>query len=200
MSNYGNPYGYSAPSYATPHVAGQGVQAKISMPDVADMGGKGQVPWVRFPYYPTAPFYSTDPNIGYQTRFYGATLLPTDADFALNQEALRNIQFDIPVRMIAINGAAVDTTNLLTVNEGTMNLQYLFRIEYTTGDQLMTAARLATTVVGTQSNPGELGGTGYTIDQGGSLTLGITPLRVNTRIDITLVCLEMRGRSNLIGR
>jgi hypothetical protein len=76
---------------------------------------------------------------------------------------------------------------------------FLFRVEYTTGDRLMTAARLASTVVGTQENPGEIGGTGYTIDQGASLVLGITPLAnapANFRIDITLVCLEVRGQSN----
>ena len=42
------------------------------------------------------------------------------------------------------------------------NDTYLFRAEYTTGDKLHTAARLGSTVLGTDENPGELGGAGYT--------------------------------------
>jgi hypothetical protein len=72
----------------------------------------------------------------------------------------------------------------------------LFRVEYTTGDKLHTAARLASTVVGTSRNPGELGGHGYNIDQGATLTVGITPLDVRLKVDITFVCLEMRAPRN----
>jgi hypothetical protein len=82
-----------------------------------------------------------------------------------------------------------------------MNLQYLFRSEYTTGDRLQVSSRLASTVLGTAKSPGEIGGHGYNIDQGATLILGITPLIVaaalsTVRIDITLVCLEMRGPRN----
>jgi hypothetical protein len=176
-------------------------QAKIHMPNIGEMGGKGEVPFVRFPYYPTSPFYSTNPNVGTQTRFYGATLLNTDPDYNAGTESIRIIQFDIPVRLIAINAAATDPTTVVTAAAPAQNMlnSFLFRVEYTTGDRLMTAARLASTVVGTQENPGEIGGTGYTIDQGASLVLGITPLAnapANFRIDISLVCLEVRGQSN----
>ena len=102
------------------------------------------------------------------------------------------MQFDIPCRLIAINGAAFNTNTLLPVS----NDNYLFRLEYTTGDKLHTASRLASTVVGSAERPGEIGGAGYTIDQGASVILGITPLVQNLRIDITLVCLEMRGPRN----
>lgn len=77
-----------------------------------------------------------------------------------------------------------------------MNLTYLFRAEYTTGDKLHTFPRLASTVVGNQKNPGEIGGHGYNIDQGASLQIGITPLIDDVRIDITLICLEMRAPRN----
>jgi hypothetical protein len=77
---------------------------------------------------------------------------------------------------------------------------FLFRLEYTTGDRLVITSRLASTLLGTAERPGELGGTGYTIDQGASVTLGITPLLPDLRIDITLVCLEMRGPRNFIQR
>jgi hypothetical protein len=191
---------YGRPMHGSFH-APSNTQAKIHMPNIGEMGGKGEVPFVRFPYYPTSPFYSTNPNVGTQTRFYGATLLNTDPDYNAGTESIRIIQFDIPVRLIAINAAATDPTTVVTSAAPAQNMlnSFLFRVEYTTGDRLMTAARLASTVVGTQENPGEIGGTGYTIDQGASLVLGITPLAnapANFRIDITLVCLEVRGQSN----
>ena len=170
--------------------------ALVQMPSAGQLGGNGPVKFVRFPFFPTAPWYSTNPAVGYQVRYYSAGLLSTDADYAANTEALRNVQFDIPCRLIAINGAAIDTTGVVQYNETNMNLQYLFRLEYTTGDRLHTTARLADTVVGTMQNPGEIGGHGYNIDQGASVTLGITPLVANLRIDVTLVCLEMRAPRN----
>lgn len=172
--------------------------AVISMPSAAQLGGEQPLPFVRFPFFPTAPWYSTNPNVGYQVRFYSTGLLFSDVDFQVGAEAIRTVQFDLPVRLIAINGACVDLANPATFNETNMNLAYLFRAEYTTGDRLHTQARLASTVVGTDSNPGEIGGHGYNIDQGASLQLGITPLFANTqmRIDITLVCLEMRAPRN----
>lgn len=173
--------------------------AMIQMPTAGQLGGdpnSSVPPFVRFPFYPTAPWYSTNPNVGYQVRFYSAGLLSTDADYAVGTEALRNIQFDIPCRMIAINGSAIDSTQVVSYSEITMNNQYLFRLEYTTGDRLHVTSRLASSVVGTMQNPGEVGGHGYNIDQGASVTLGITPLVDDLRIDITLVCLEMRAPRN----
>lgn len=183
-------------------------QALVAMPTSVQLGGGGVQPFVRFPFYPTAPWYSTDVNVGYQVRMYSAGLVSTDTDYQVGNEAIRTVQFDLPCRLIAINGAMTHLTNAgamqaapNTMTEQTMNLCYLFRSEYTTGDRLQTAARLAATVVGTMQNPGEIGGHGYNIDQGATLVLGLTPLiapaAVSTvRIDITLVCLEMRGPRN----
>ena len=188
---------YGRPAFHPP----ENISPRLSMPTMNEMGGKNQVPWVRFPYFPTAPFYSTNPNVGTQTRFYGATVLNGDADYTIGTEMIRTIQFDIPCRLIAINAQAVDPVTGATNAAPTAdyNNNWLFRIEYTTGDRLMTAARLASTVVGSMENPGEIGGLGYTIDQGASLVLGITPLAsapANFRIDISLVCVEIRGASN----
>ena len=178
-------------------------QALVSMPTAAQLGGGGVQPFVRFPFYPTAPWYSTDVNVGYQVRMYSAGIVSTDADYAINTEAIRTVQFDLPCRLIAINGAMTNPTAagaIGTLTEQTMNLHYLFRSEYTTGDRLQVAARLASTVVGTGRKPGEIGGHGYNIDQGATLLLGITPLlaagATTVRVDITLVCLEMRGPRN----
>ena len=97
-----------------------------------------------------------------------------------------------------MNGAATDTAAGAGGLNNLLN-GFLFRMEYTTGDRLNTAARLANTCLGTMENPGEIGGSAYNLDSGASLVLGITPLAnlpANMRIDITLVCLEIRGPTN----
>jgi hypothetical protein len=174
--------------------------AVISMPTTADLGGAGPQRFIRAPFYPTAPFYSTNPNVGYQTRFYSNGLLSTDTDYAVNSESIRRVQFDIPCRLIAINGSSFNTAqgNALPVGVDPRDT-FLFRLEYTQGDKLHISQRLGSTVVGTSQRPGELGGVGFTINPGATVILGITPLLANLRIDITLVCLEMRGPSNYTG-
>lgn len=211
FDQYGRPYGYSAsPAGPNNGATPDRPSAKVAMPNIGAMGGKGEVPWIRFPFFPTSPYYSTNPNVGYQVRYYSAGLLSTDADITLGTESIRNIQFDIPCRVIAIEGAFAYTAQYQAANSLARGLDprdtFLFRAEYTTGDRLHTQARLGSTVVGTADSPSEIGGTGYTVDQGGSMTLGITPLaNVNDgaatawRIDITLHCLEMRGSSNFVG-
>ena len=171
-------------------------QSLPNMPSAAQMGGEQPVPFVRFPFYPTAPWYSTNPNVGYQVRFYSAGCQSTDADYTVGSELIRNTQMDIPGRIIAINGACVDRTGAIVYTEETMNLQYLYRLEYTTGDRLHTTARLAASVLGSGRYPGEIGGHGYNVDQGASVTCGITPLVANLRIDISYVALEMRPPRN----
>jgi hypothetical protein len=177
--------------------------AVISMPSSAQLGGQQPLPFVRFPFFPTAPWYSTNPNVGYQVRYYSTGLLSTDADFVVGGESIRTVQFDLPCRVIAFNGASVRLTDPLDQDTGrapittiNMNNLYLFRVEYTTGDKLHTFARLASTVIGSGSEPGEIGGHGYNVDQGASLQIGITPLVDDIRIDVSIVCLEMRAPQN----
>ena len=180
--------------------------AKLAMPNIGQMGGGGQggqPSWVRFPFFPTSPFYSTNPNVGTQVRYYSVGLLSTETDVAIGTETIRTITFDIPSRIIAINGSCVNSAAAggLPVSTNPRDL-FLFRAEYTTGDRLHVAARLGSTVVGTADSPGEIGGVGYTIDQGGSLIMGITPINpipAAFRIDITLHVLEMRGSANFVG-
>ena len=192
-----NPYGSNNANGG--FVAPTDVQAKLDMPTMGELGGRGQVPWVRFPFFPTSPFVSTNPSVSSQVRYYGATLLSSDSDYTAGSEAIRTVQFDIPARIIAINGCAINST----AGDPSQNLLngFLFRLEYTTGDKLMTAARIASTCIGTAENPAEIGSSGYTVDQGASVILGITPLAclpANVRIDITLHCLEIRGQRNFV--
>jgi hypothetical protein len=213
--DYGQ-YGYAAPSSGPDNsVTPQGVSARTVMPTVGEMGGPAPAPWIRFPFFPTAPFYSTNPNVGYQVRYYSAGVLSTDGDIPAGGvpnggEVIRTIQFDIPCRIIAVNASFAWTgtpvaANALNLGTDPLDL-FLFRMEYTTGDRLQTQARLASTVCGSGADPAEIGGTGYTVDQGGSMVLGITPLpsiadgiQTAWRIDVTLHCLEMRGSSNFVG-
>jgi hypothetical protein len=174
--------------------------AVVAQPSSAQLGGDGPLPFVRFPFYPTSPWYSTNPNVGYQTRFYAAVRLSsTDSDFVVGSEAIRNVQFDLPCRVVAINGAAasVDDDPVGSgINEQNMNLLYDIRVEYTNGDKLTTLPRIAASIVGTARNPGEIGGHGYNVDQGATLLVGITPRVTDIVVDITFVCLEMRGPRN----
>ena len=153
--------------------------ARLDLPTVQEMGGQdlNQPAFVRAPYYPTAPFYSTNPNVGYQTRFYSTGLLAgVDTDYQVGGESLRRIQFDLPVRIIAMNGSSCTTGAVGTLTGLNPRDLFLFRIEYTTGDQITTASRLASTVLGTAAQPSQFGGTGYTCNTGSSVVIGITPL------------------------
>ena len=204
---YGRPmpgYGYGQSS--VPTMPGQGAPtARMTMPTVGEMGGMnpGQPSWVRFPFVPTAPYYSTNPNVGYQIRYYSTGILSTDSDVSVGSETVRTVQFDIPARIIAINASCVNTAvnGALPIGVNPRDC-FLFRVEYTTGDRLHISARLGSTVTGTADNPGELGGTGYTVDQGASLLVGITPINPipsTFRIDITFHALELRGSANFVG-
>lgn len=192
MSGYGYPPPNSTRGPNNP-------EAVIQMPSVGDLGGQqANVPaWYRQPFFPTSPFVSTNPRVGTQVRFYSAGTLNAVA----NTEVIATIQFDIPCRLIAINGAAFSTAagNALPVGVGPRDC-FLFRLEYTQGDRLHVTQRIASTVVGSGERPGELGSVGWTFDQGATVVLGITPLIANLRIDLSLHCLELRGPSNFTSR
>lgn len=212
MSNnpYGRDYGYANPNHMQP--AGQQNSAVVSMPSIGQMGGvqPNRPSWFRFPFFPTAPFYSTNPNVATQVRYYSTGITSADTDVTLGQETIRTVTFDIPARVIAVNASVAYTalpnaSNILARGANPLDT-FLFRMEYTTGDRLHINSRLASTVCGTAENPSEIGSVGYTIDQGASLICGITPLTslndgANTafRIDVTFHCLEMRGSANFVG-
>ena len=105
MDQYGRPVQPVSPQYGYTAVTGPmspadgavvgGPSARTVMPTVGQMGGQGQVPWVRFPFFPTAPFYSTNPAVGHQIRYYSTGILGTQDDVTTGSETIRVIQFDI---------------------------------------------------------------------------------------------------------
>lgn len=171
-------------------------RALISQPDFPDLAGsvtdaQGNK-WYRTPFYPTAPFVPFNPNVGTIVRHYSGGIVNQTA----GTEVVVNVLFDIPCRLIAINGGAFTTDNsALPVGRNSLDT-FLFRLAYTTGERLDISERLGSTVVGTAQRPGELGHAGWSMNAGSSVQLGITPLIANLRVDIVLVCLEMRGASN----
>lgn len=177
--------------------------ADVAPPTLAQLGGPPQQPWVRAPFFPTAPLYSTNPYVGSQIRFYSCGILSSDTDVAVGAETIRTIPFDIPARVITITGSCVNTAQAGALPVGVDPRDcFLFRVQYVSGDKLHIDARLGSTVVGTGQRPLELGNSGYNIDQGGALVVGITPINpipAAFRIDITFHCLEIRGSSNFTG-
>jgi hypothetical protein len=178
---------------------GQVRSAVINMPTSADLLGQQKPRAYRAPFYPTAPFYSTDPNVGYQTRYYTTYLSPSEPDYAVGGTSTRRIPFDIPVRLIAINGAAVKTDDPQYLSGLNPLDMFMLNFQYTNGDKLSTNPALASTLVGTSQRPGELGGVGWTINGGATLLTEIIPLIPSLYISINFVCLEMRGPTNYTG-
>lgn len=179
--------------------------AAISLPSQAQLGGDGLIPFVKFPFYPTSPWMSTNPNVGYQVRYYSTTLASSDSDFTVNTEVIRSIQFDLPCKIIAWNGGSYPTSwaappqiNAVDflISEVNMNLLYKIKLEYTQGDKITTNSRIASNVVGRAGQPGEIGAAGYNVDNGASLQVYLTPLIDDITIDVTLVCLEERAPRN----
>ena len=178
-------------------------QAVVRMPDQGQLGGKtpGIPAWIQRPAFPTAPYVSTNPNVGRQVRYYSTGLLNTDADYTVGTEAIRTIQFDLPCRVIAINAMGADATAATaTAWQASAGLNtFLLRCEYTTGDRLQITQRIASTYAGSGSLPGMIGDFGWNIDQGASIIVGLTPLVPNLRVDVVFHCIEMRGNTNYSG-
>ena len=106
------------------------------------------------------------------------------------------VQFDLPCRLIAVNASVQTTDGAINRIIGHPNDLWLIALSYTTGDQILVGERIAKTICGGGSEPGEIGGSGYAISTGASMQVGIRPLFANLRIDVVLVCLEMRGSTN----
>lgn len=147
------------------------------------------------PFWPTAPRYYR--GSGKITRDYSTGVLPTDQDYVVGSEMARTIRFDIPCTVTCYLGGAFPTQlgNAFPVGIGPLDC-WMFRAEYSSGEKWQISSRLANNIVGTGQRPGEVGGDGNDIDMGGSLQVYITPLLPNLKIDLTVKCLEQRGKRN----
>lgn len=194
-------YGQPGPQVYTggePPPPGPQARATLRPDTVADLMNKGDGEVYRAPFFPTAPMWKTSRDVGYISRVYTASLSYTDADYAVGTETARPIRFDIPARLIAFNGSAFPVGVegfAFPVGVGPRGC-WLFRAEYSNNERVQTFSGLAENVVGTAERPGEIGGAGWTIDMGGTFQVYFTPLLPGLRIDIALVCLEMRGAAN----
>lgn len=186
------PQGTVLQQHVTPRAPSAG--AKPVMPNLQDLGGPAQLPWKRIGFYPTSPRHSTNPATGHIVRRYSVRLQATDADFVVGAASIRLAQFTLPVRLVALNGSAFNTSpgNAFPVGVDRRDA-FRAQLQYTNGDFLDINATLGSTVVGTSGLPGELGDEGWTFAAASSATFNITPLLDGIDIDIVLVCLEIRG-------
>lgn len=197
------------PSVASGFETPEERQALLQMPSAAQMGGAQPYPFVRMPFFPTAPWMSTNPNVGYQTRYYSTQLASSSGDYSVGSAAIRPVQFDIPVRVVAINAVArptlwttppvINTVDFLP-SEITSGLLFSIQVLSPSGDKLHVNSVLASTVVGLGREPGEIGGHGYNVDNGGSLSVNLTPWMEDLTIDVVFVCCELRAPRNFAMR
>ena len=120
-----NPYGNNNPNGA--FVAPSNTQAKLEMPTMGEMGGRGQVPWVRFPFFSDFALCIDQSECIITSSLLRSYLAETvDSDYTAGSESIRTVQFDIPCRIIAINAAAVDPVTVSTNAAPTINLLNCF--------------------------------------------------------------------------
>jgi hypothetical protein len=152
----------------------------------------------RRPFYPTAPIYY--PGAGKVTRSYAVQVLSTDTDNVVGSAIPRTITFPQPVVLVARNGAAFSSAagNAFPVGLGPRDVFLVKMTIGQTSEAIDTLAVLASTVLGTGERPGEIGGDGWVIDAGNTLTIEITPLVADMRISVALIVLEQRGRANFV--
>lgn len=175
------------------------------MPDpIAQPGTLTQMgPTVRAPVWPTLPRQSTAPNTWSVIKYYSCGLAAADTDNVLNQEATRNVKFDLPVTVLGWN-ASVRISDGSGFPAGYDPLA-CFGVSFSTvgGEKITIESRPASTVCGTGRLPGFTWGGGWPFFPGTNLVVGITPLLagladgITLVIDISFPCLQTRiGASN----
>jgi len=170
-------------------------QAVLNMPGFQQLGGQQAPAWRRAPVFPTATFFSTDPNVSFQPRIYSLSLLPTE--YTLGASVARSLRFDTPGTIIAINGSAFNTGAGNAFPLGVFaNDTYQVLFEGVTGDKYTTLPVIASSILGNGQNPGEIGCFGYVINSGATFNVTITPLLANLLISLAFVVVETRAGTN----
>ena len=173
-----------------------GRRASMDPGTIQQLGGKGPIPFVRYPFFPTSPFQSTNPNVGHIARFYKAELLSTDTDYAVGTEVPRNVRFDIPCTIVAFNATAIKVDGTALPVGWDRRDTFSFYAQWGNGEKIHTATGLGSLYAGSSERPGEVGGAGWIAPPGSTLTLNITPRLAGLRIEIAVHTFEYRGHAS----
>lgn len=151
-------------------------------------------PWEPFPVFPTRPLINQRPDVGYVNRYY---VVEFDAQ-TVNVEATRTILFQFPVHIVAVNAGVSQLPNngsnvMLSDAE---NFSFLTLLRETTGERINTNETFGGLIMGTAQRPGQLGGRGWSIDAGGTLIVGVTPLAPSLTISVGILAVELRTGTN----
>jgi len=165
--------------------------AALDPPSAYGQTGGQKVPWYREPVLEPRVFFPNDLYTAKQIRWRSVVV----ENEAANAEAIRLINIDIPSTVYAIVGAARDTGAATQFNDGGRN-EFLVRFRHNSGDQLTPQPALGTLFTGDARFPALVGAAGWVFNRGGSVEVGITPLRANLRIDVAVWCVEIRSHTN----
>lgn len=167
-------------------------QADLDPPSAYGNLGGQKVDWYREPVMEPRVFFPNDRYTAKQIRWRGVTVL----NQAANTEVISLVNIDIPSTVYAFTGAAVDTAAAaLPVGLDSLDT-FLVRFAHNSGDRLTPTPVLGSCVLGTGSFPALVGAAGWVFNRGGSVEIGITPLRTNMRITVTVWCVEIRSHQN----
>jgi hypothetical protein len=170
--------------------------AELKPPSTWQRAQQSGLTWYQRQVYYSTPWLpaSPDNNIGFQPRWRA---MQEVIDGAVGVEARRNIRVDIPFEVYGFTATATPSDGSALPN----NLHPLdtFRVLLTsnTNDRLVTEAVIARTIMGTAERPSHVGGTGWSFDRGGTIQIGITPIRANLIISLVAWGVEVRGPTNI---
>jgi hypothetical protein len=170
-------------------MSSDGRQTVLANPGIGQMGSV-----IRAPIFPTAPFIPTDPNSSTLTRIYGLVVEPT---YTLGSTLTLSWKFGIPGTIVSWNGGAFNTAagNALPIGVRPLDT-FSVKFSTSTKENVTTEPVIASTILGTGENPGQVGAYGYLVNAGGTFNVDVTPFLANLRIFMTLTVLEYRAGTN----
>mgnify|MGYP003655989241 FL=1 len=187
-SQYRDPAGGWGPNGAPSY---DNSMAALDPPSAYGEVGGQKVPWYREPVLEPRIFFPNDLYTAKQIRWRNVVV----ENEAIGTEIVRLINIDIPSTVYAFTGGARDTTNVLQLNDGGRG-DFLVRYAHNSGDRLTPTAGLGTLFCGDARFPALVGAAGWVFNRGGSIEVGITPLRANLRIEVAAWVVEIRSHQN----
>jgi hypothetical protein len=146
------------------------------------------------PFFPTRPLRSDAENVAHMPRDYVAILASTEADYVPGTQVARNIQFNTPCILVALN-AGVFSTAALAVGLAPLDT-FTVQVQYTNGELMQTQPGLGSAICGNAAWPGEIGGNGRFFSAGSSAVINLTPLINNLTIHVALRVMELWAPTN----